>query len=131
MKKEKTGPVLTKHELARLIGFEAQIPQTLAAQVVQLVFGAVAATLVAGGRCEFRDFGVFTSVERKARLGRNPHAPEKTYDVPGRRGVRFRAGRLLRAQVSGEIPPEATLAALPPLPPPPTPRKKRAKSEEV
>ena len=49
---------------------------------------------------EFRDFGVFTVSEHKPHVGRDPHHPERTYEVPAHRVVRFRAGQLLRERVA-------------------------------
>ncbi|MBQ6103153.1 MAG: integration host factor subunit beta [Kiritimatiellae bacterium] len=100
MKRKTTGPLMTKRELVRLIGAKTGLQQTVALDVVRIVFDAVSDTLVRGGHCEFRDFGVFTVSSHKARIGRNPHKPEVTYEVPGHRVVRFRAGRLLRDKVA-------------------------------
>ena len=91
---------MTKRELVRLIGAKTGLQQTVALDVVRIVFDAVSDTLVRGGHCEFRDFGVFTVSSHKSRIGRNPHKPEVTYEVPEHRVVRFRAGQLLRDKVA-------------------------------
>ena len=100
MKRKATGPLLTKRELVRLIGAKTGLQQAVALDVVRIVFDAVSDTLVRGGHCEFRDFGVFAVSSHKPRIGRNPHKPEVTYEVPEHRVVRFRAGRLLRERVA-------------------------------
>ncbi len=99
-KKESTGPVLTKRELARAVVSETGMSQQGALDVVRIVFDAISEALVGGGRCEFRDFGVFTTSMHKDRVGRDPHHPDVTYAVPGHRVVRFRAGQLLRDRVA-------------------------------
>lgn len=103
MKRKVSGPLLTKRELVRLIGAETGLQQAVALDVVRLVFGAISDTLVRGGHCEFRDFGVFTVAAHKARIGRDPHHPERTYEVPEHRVVRFRAGQLLRERVAKAV----------------------------
>ena len=100
MKRKSTGPLMTKRELVRLIGAKTGLQQTVALDVVRIVFDAVSDTLVRGGHCEFRDFGVFAVSSHKPRIGRNPHKPEVTYEVPEHRVVRFRAGQLLRERVA-------------------------------
>ena len=100
MKRKSTGPLLTKRELGRLIGAKTGLQQTASLDIVRIVFDAISDTLVRGGHCEFRDFGVFTVSSHKSRIGRNPHKPEVTYEVPEHRVVRFRAGQLLRDKVA-------------------------------
>ena len=102
MKRKSTGPLMTKRELVRLIGAKTGLQQAVALDVVRIVFDAVSDTLVRGGHCEFRDFGVFTVSSHKSRIGRDPHHPERTYEVPEHRVVRFRAGQLLRDRVAKE-----------------------------
>ena len=55
-----------------------------------------------GHRIEFRDFGVFEVHERQARLAQNPRTLEKV-DVPPKRVVKFKPGRVMRDRV-GEPP---------------------------
>lgn len=99
-KKETSGPVVTKRELARAVVAETGLSQQAALDVVRIVFDAISDALVRGGRCEFRDFGVFATSRHKDRVGRDPRHPEVTYAVPGHRVVRFRAGQLLRDRVA-------------------------------
>ena len=100
MKRNTTGPVLTKRELVRIVSARTGLQQLVALDAIRIVFDAVSDTLVRGGRCEFRDFGVFSTSVRKGHVGRDPHRPEITYEVPGHRVVRFRAGQLLRDKVA-------------------------------
>ena len=98
------GPFLTKRELVRTMSMELDITQPLALSAINLVFSEICKALVAGGHCEFRDFGVFSVNEHKPRVGRNPTRPGDTYSIPGHRVVRFRPGRNLRNEVAGKPP---------------------------
>ena len=102
MKRKTTGPLLTKRELVRAIAAKTGLQQMVALDAVRIVFDSISETLVRGGHCEFRDFGVFSVASHKSRIGRNPHKPEVTYKVPEHRVVRFRAGQLLRDRVAKE-----------------------------
>ena len=53
-----------------------------------------------GNRLEFRDFGVFEIRERAARRAQNPKTLEQV-DVPARRTVKFKTGRLMKNKVEG------------------------------
>jgi integration host factor subunit beta len=63
--------------------------------VIDTIFNAITATLIAGGRVELRDFGVFTVKLRNARIARNPRSggsvsvTEKSFPF-------FKAGKKLR-----------------------------------
>ena len=48
-----------------------------------------------GNRLEFRDFGVFEIKERAPRVAQNPKTLERV-QVPARRTVKFKVGRLMR-----------------------------------
>lgn len=97
------GPTLTKHELMLRVNRATKITQPDALKAIDLIFDEISKTLVSGGHCEFRDFGVFQLVTRKPRVGRNPHKPEDTFDIPERRVVKFKASRKLRADLSAKI----------------------------
>ena len=53
-----------------------------------------------GNRLEFRDFGVFEIRERAPRQAQNPKTLERV-DVPARRTVKFKTGRLMKNKVEG------------------------------
>ena len=58
---------------------------------------------------ELRNFGVFEVKVRKARVGRNPNAPETDVAIPQRAMVKFKAGKEMRADVL-KLSPKALLA---------------------
>jgi hypothetical protein len=65
---------------------------------------------------------VFEIRVRKARIGRNPHAPETDVPIPRRSIVRFKAGKELRSKVL-RLPPEVVQAKL-------EKRKRKTKAQE-
>jgi integration host factor subunit beta len=69
--------------------------------IIQDFLNAIISELAAGNRLEFREFGVFETRERAARLAQNPRTLEKV-PVPAKRIVKFKVGRLMRQLVSGE-----------------------------
>ena len=52
-----------------------------------------------GNRLEFREFGVFDSRVRAARIAQNPKTLEKV-EVPAKRTVKFKMGRLMKEHLS-------------------------------
>ena len=93
---KKNPDALTKQDLVQLLNKKVGLTHSAALDAVNATLDAIADALVAGKRCEFRDFGVFTTVLHKPRIGRNPKNPSQTYQVPGRRAVRFKPGRRFR-----------------------------------
>ncbi|HQX36124.1 MAG TPA: HU family DNA-binding protein, partial [Microbacteriaceae bacterium] len=69
--------------------------------VIQAFLDAIIDELAAGNRLEFREFGVFESKERAARRAQNPRTLEKV-QVPAKRIVKFKVGRMMRKKVSGD-----------------------------
>ena len=90
---------MTKRELVCRIASETEISQHLVQDVVQKTLDYITESLVAGQNIEFRDFGVFEIITRKARIGRNPNKPEDTVTIPKRRVVKFKPGKEMKARV--------------------------------
>jgi integration host factor subunit beta len=86
---------ITKRELAEFISQKLKNPQTNTKQIIQLFLDLCIEELAKGNRLEFRDFGILTTVKRGSRVGRNPKTGA-TVDVPSKRVVRFKSGRLLK-----------------------------------
>lgn len=93
---EYTGNALTKRELAIQISEESGLNQQQALQAVQLTLDGILSALEKGRHVEFRDFGVFEIVVRKARIGRNPNKPQDTVEIPEHRSVKFKPGKHMR-----------------------------------
>jgi nucleoid DNA-binding protein len=90
---------MTKRELAIKIAEETGLTQVAVKEVVQKFLDYVVEALARGDKLEFRNFGVFESVYRKPRIGRNPQRPMETVQIPGRYVVRFKPGREMKAEM--------------------------------
>jgi len=91
---------MTKRELAVRIADETGLTQVAVKEVIQRFLDYIIETLGRKENVEFRNFGVFESVYRKPRIGRNPQKPEITVEIPGRYVVRFKAGKEMKATMS-------------------------------
>ncbi len=67
-------------------------------EVVQAFLDSVITELSEGNRLELRDFGVFETRERAARVAQNPRTLERV-PVPARNTVKFKVGRLMKMAV--------------------------------
>lgn len=99
---------IAKRTIAERIAERLGIGQTQSLQVIQAFLDEIIAELAKGNRLEFRDFGVFETVERKPRMALNPKTLEKV-PVGRKMVVKFKVGRLMKEEVAklGELPPEA------------------------
>ncbi len=93
---------ITKRDLADRIAEKHGLIQNQTLEVIQSFLEEMAEELAKGNRLEFRDFGVFMTVSRKARTALNPKTLEKV-PVEARRVVKFKVGRLLKQKV-GDLP---------------------------
>jgi nucleoid DNA-binding protein len=101
---------LTKRDLVEKISEEMNVPQQQVLGIVQKTLDHISAALAKGDKVELRNFGVFEVKVRKARIGRNPNAPETDVPIPERSVVKFKAGKEMRAEVF-KIPPSKVAAA--------------------
>ncbi len=101
---------LTKRDLVTRISNETGLVQQQVLDVVQKTLDYIAEALAKGDKVELRNFGVFEVKVRKARIGRNPNAPETDVPIPERSVVKFKPGKEMRAEVLkiGTTPPPAT-----------------------
>ncbi|MHC4262872.1 MAG: HU family DNA-binding protein [Planctomycetota bacterium] len=113
----------TKKELVNRIADETGQTKVVVKEVIQLFLDHIIDELAHGRRLEFREFGVFEVKERAARRAQNPRTLEKV-EVPAKRVVKFKVGRMMRQRVCDEPPPsEAETTPRPPEPPTPEPPK--------
>jgi len=102
---------LTKRDLVTRISDETGLVQQQVLDVVQKTLDYIAEALAKGDKVELRNFGVFEVKVRKARIGRNPNAPETDVPIPERSVVKFKPGKEMRAEVlklgpkAGQTPP--------------------------
>ena len=90
---------LTKRDLVIRISNETGLVQQQVLDVVQKTLDYIAEALAKGDKVELRNFGVFEVKVRKARVGRNPNAPETDVPIPERAVVKFKPGKEMRADV--------------------------------
>jgi nucleoid DNA-binding protein len=81
-----------------------KIGQQLVLEVIQKTLDYISEALAQGDKVELRNFGVFEVKMRKARVGRNPNAPETDVPIPERSVVKFKPGKTMRAEVVKVIP---------------------------
>ncbi len=89
---------IAKRTVAERIADQLGLGQVQTLQVIQAFLDEVVSELAKGNRLEFRDFGVFETVTRKARTALNPKTLEKV-PVKSRTVVKFKVGRLLKEKV--------------------------------
>ncbi|MBK8098901.1 MAG: integration host factor subunit beta [Planctomycetes bacterium] len=92
---------VTKKELVNRIAGTTGVTKVICKQIIQSFLDAITDELAEGNRLEFREFGVFETRERAARRAQNPRTLEKV-DVPAKRIVKFKVGRMMRKKVSGD-----------------------------
>ena len=90
---------LTKRDLVMRISTDTGIIQNEVFTVVQKTLDSITQALAAGHKVELRNFGVFEVKVRRARIGRNPNAPQTDVPIPQRAVVRFKAGKEMRSEV--------------------------------
>jgi integration host factor subunit beta len=86
---------VTKKELIDRIAEQTQAKRVIVKRIVQAFLEEVTAELSKNNRLEFRDFGVFETRTRVARVAQNPKTLERV-EVPAKRTVKFKMGRLMR-----------------------------------
>lgn len=94
---------VTKKELVNRIADKTGQTKVVVKEIVQRFLDEMTFELGSGNRLEFREFGVFEVKERAPRRAQNPRTLEKV-DVPAKRVVKFKVGRLMRGVVAGELP---------------------------
>ena len=98
---------ITKKELIDRIAEASDQKRVVVKKVVQRFLDEVVEELGRGNRLEFRDFGVFECVVRKARKAQNPRKRQAVW-VPERRTVKFKVGRLMKEKIEGPDAPETS-----------------------
>ena len=91
---------ITKKELIDRISEKTGNKRVVVKRIVQLFLDEIIDELGHGNRLEFRDFGVFESKVRAARIAQNPKTLERV-EVPQKRTVKFKVGRVMKMKLSG------------------------------
>ena len=94
---------VTKKELIDRIAEKTQAKRVVVKRIVQSFLDEVVNELANDNRLEFRDFGVFETRTRAARVAQNPKTLERV-PVPAKRTVKFKTGRLLKLKLQELVP---------------------------
>jgi integration host factor subunit beta len=87
---------ITKKELIDRIAERTQAKRVSVKRIIQAFLDEITKELCANNnRLEFRDFGVFETRTRAARIAQNPKTLDRV-EVPAKRTVKFKMGRLMR-----------------------------------
>ena len=100
---------IAKRTIAERIAERHGLGQIQTLQIVQAFLDEIIDELAKGNRLEFRDFGVFETVVRKARTALNPKTLEKV-QVSSKVVVKFKVGRLMKEKVEKLLAAEDALA---------------------
>ena len=87
---------ITKKELVQIIALNKEVHPNDVREVIQSFLDAMTDCLAKGDRLEFRDFGIFETVERKQKIGRNPKNASVPIVIPARRAVKFTPGKKMK-----------------------------------
>lgn len=90
---------MTKRDLVVRISNETGLVQQDVLDVIQKTLDYIGEAVSKGRKVELRNFGVFEVKVRKARIGRNPNAPEADVRIPPRAVVKFKPGKEMREAV--------------------------------
>ncbi|MDH3584367.1 MAG: HU family DNA-binding protein [Phycisphaerae bacterium] len=91
---------VTKKELIDRIAVATGETRVSVKKTIQSFLDNIIVELGRGNRLEFRDFGVFEVKHRAARMAQNPKTLEPV-EVPPKRTVKFKPGRLMNQAVVG------------------------------
>ena len=90
---------VTKKEFIDRIAENTQAKRVVVKRIIQNFLDEVVDELADGNRLEFRDFGVFETRTRAARVAQNPKTLERV-PVPAKRTVKFKMGRLMKQKLA-------------------------------
>ena len=97
---------VTKKELIDRIAESTQAKRVSVKRIVQAFLDEIVKELCQDNRLEFRDFGVFETRTRASRIAQNPKTLERV-EVPTKRTVKFKMGRLMREHLLATTPESA------------------------
>lgn len=89
---------MNKTELASAVAKSIHVTKKVAEEAIDAVFETITDALAKGEKVRISGFGVFETVERAARKGRNPQTGEEI-DIPATVTPKFKAGKALKEAV--------------------------------
>ena len=93
---------VTKKELVDRIADQTKTKRVVVKKIVQNFLDEIILELGRGNRLEFRDFGVFETKKRAARIAQNPKTLERV-QVPPKRTVKFKVGRMMKIRLQSGV----------------------------
>ncbi len=93
---------ITKKELIDQIAEKTQAKRILVKNIIQTFLDEITEQLRKDNRLEFRDFGVFETRTKGARVAQNPKTLARV-EVPPKRTVKFKMGRLMRDNLCSSV----------------------------
>ena len=90
---------ITKKELIDRIADTTQAKRVIVKRIIQSFLDEIILELSNDNRLEFRDFGVFETRTRAARVAQNPKTLDRV-EVPAKRTIKFKMGRLMKQKLS-------------------------------
>lgn len=90
---------MTKADIVEALYQKVGFSKKEAADLVELVFDTLKATLSQGQKIKISGFGNFVVREKRSRVGRNPQTGE-SIEISARRVLTFRPSQVLRAEVN-------------------------------
>ena len=90
---------ITKKEVIDRIAENTNTKRAVVKPVVQSFLDEIINELANNNRLEFRDFGVFETKMRAARMAQNPKTMEQV-QVPAKRNVKFKMGRFMKQKMN-------------------------------
>ena len=90
---------VTKKDLIDRIAENTQAKRVVVKRIIQSFLDEIISELAKNNRLEFRDFGVFETKTRAARVAQNPKTLERV-QVPAKQTVKFKMGRLMKNKLA-------------------------------
>ena len=85
------------------ISTDNNLKQMTVKNVVKNFLDEIVNEVSKGNRLEFRNFGIFETTQREARIGQNPKTLE-TVQVPAKRTIKFKMGLHMKQKLNEQVP---------------------------
>lgn len=92
---------MNKGELISKVAKQTKVSKQRAKDIITETLNVIRGEVKRGEKVGLVGFGTFEKVNRKAKMGRNPHTGEAV-KIPARRIPRFRPGLTFKKQVNGK-----------------------------
>lgn len=86
---------MNKSELVEVMAQKAELTKKDAEKALEAFQETVTEALIEGDKVQLVGFGTFETIERKARIGRNPKTNEEI-QIPECKAPKFKAGKALK-----------------------------------